>query len=386
MAVAHGVSIVFFGAQETAYGEDPTAWVGGDALSLIDLKIEPSVAFTRSQERRGSASVQGEIQGMESGKWSARCYLRTAAAGTAPPMDRLLRLVNGQAPTLVTSTSATYALSDNALSIRLARYIATNLYEHISGAIVEQLDVEVTGGSEPVLTFSGSYSRYSWVVGGAAATGSVATGASTFTLATTSRGKVGAGVRVNIGADTNSGAGYLITAVDQSTGVCTFSPVLAGGGSTNPAITPVVATPSYGSGTIRGGIENTATIDSTAYGVTSAKISIKTGFHLLTKEITSRRATGVARGLREVTVDIKAYYRDEGLARFRGRAFDGLTSAVTLRVGQTTAGAGADFAMPAVRLDVQPIEVPEAEEAMIKFSGVARMSSASNDELSIAFN
>jgi hypothetical protein len=129
---------------------------------------------------------------------------------------------------------------------------------------------------------TGGFARYGWLVGGAVTTATVNSGATTFTLGTTSRGKLGPNVRISIGSDTNTGAGYLVTAVNQSTGVVTFSPALGTTQTGTPAIAALVATPTY-SGTLRGGIDHTFTLASTDYGINSSKTSIKTGLHGLAK-------------------------------------------------------------------------------------------------------
>ena len=385
MALAHGVDAQYFGRVEASLDQAQVAWVAGDALSLIEMKLEPSFEFHKSKERRGSASLQAEIAGYQMGKWSAKCELRTNGLGVEPPMATLLRMLAGQAPTIVASTSVRYTFANAVLTGQLARYVPTNLYEQATGAWVEQLDIETAGNTEPVLTFSGGFARYGWLVGGAVASATVNSGATTFTLAATSRGKIGPNVRISIGSDTNTGAGYLVTAVNQSTGVVTFSPALGTTQSGPPAIAALVATPSY-SGTLRGGIDHTFTLASTDYGINSSKTSIKTGLHGLAKLVTANRVARVARGDREVALDIEAYYLDEELARFRGLATSGAVASLTQRLGQTPAGEGMEIETPAVRLDVTPIDIPEAEEALIKFTGLARMSSASNDEIALMFD
>lgn len=383
--LAHGVDAQFFGRVEATFDQFQVPFVATDGLSLLELKIEPSLEFHKSKERRGSASLQTEIQGYQTGKWSARCYLRTNGAGVAPPMDVLLRMLVGQAPTIVGGTSVRYTLANAILTGQLARYVPTNLYEQINGAWVEELGIENVGNQEPVLTFSGGYARYGWLFGGAMTTATVTAGATTFTLDAASIGKLGPNVRIAIGTDNAAGVGYNVTSVDHSTGQVVFTGALGVTQTGATAITIVAPTPTY-TGTIRGGINSRFSIGGTFMGLISGKTTIKTGLHGLLKQVTSDRASRVARGDREVTLSLEAYFLDEEAARHQGRAWAGVTNAVVQRVGQAAAGAGVDVETPAVRFNVAPIELPEAEEAILKLDGMARLSAASNDEIALMFN
>lgn len=387
MPAASGIYQVFFARLEAAFDQAHVAFVGTDALSLHELKIEPSKEYHESKEHRGSASLQDEIEGMQAGKWSAKGYIRVNAAGVAPHLDTLFRLMAGQAPTIVGATSVRYTFANATLTGQLCRHIPSELTEVIFGAIVEEVVIDSKGGDEPTVEFKGSYARYAWCIANGATTAEVVSTATAFTLAATHRGKVSAGMRIVIGTDNNGGAGYLVTSMNHSTGAAVFTPALAttqggGGPTTISALTP---TPAY-TGTVIPGINCALTISTIGYGWVAGKTTIKTGHRLLDKEQSSDRPTGVARGKREVTVELEAYWLDDGIPRLGGQAWSGIVQNVTQRLGPATAGAHLNVQTPVVRLNVTPIDVPEVEETMCKLSGPARQNAASNDECALMFD
>lgn len=387
MPAASGIYTLFFGRLEAAFDQSHVAFIGTDALSLHELKLEPSKEYHESKEHRGSASLQDEIEGAQSGKWSAKGYIRVNAAGVEPHLAMFFRMICGQAPTISGGTSVRYTFANVTLSAQLCRHIPSELTEVAFGAIVEEVTIDSKGGDEPTIEVKGSYARFSWLIANAATTGEVVSTATAFTLAPLHRGKLGVGMRIVIGTDDNSGAGYLITSINHSTGAAVFSPALATtqGAGAPTTIAPLIPTPAY-TGTVIPGINCALTISTVTYGWVAGKTTIKTGHRLLDKEQSSDRPTGTARGKREVMVDLEAYWLDDGMPRLGGQAWSGVLQNITQRLGPATAGAHLNVQTPSVRLAVSPIEIPEAEETMIKLAGPARQVSASNDECAFMFD
>jgi len=123
--------------------------------------------------------------------------------------------------------------------------------------------------------------------------------------------------------------------------------------------------------------------------VQSAKITWDFGTKSRDKESTASRPTGLIRGARRITGEFVCYYDDTnttGNAHLLGLANAGATYAMVLRLGPNTAGSRIKINIPKARIKVTPIELPEADAAIVKLSFVARMSSASNDESTIVFD
>lgn len=386
MSVAHGVDQKFFGGIESSFNAAMAAMVATDAISAVGLEITPEIQWIKSKEKLGTASLRDELKGYSGAKWKLTQEFRTAAAGSNPSHHLGLRLACGQAPTVVGGTSVEYTLAAAVASGWFARYVPSNLFEQVNGAWCEQVEVEVKGSDLVTWTFSGGAALYSCVIGTPVTTGTVATGASTFTLASSSRGKLIAGCRVVIGTDDNADAGYLVTAYDPETGVASFSPVLAGAdqtGATN--ITPWVPSSTF-TGTVRSGINSGLSLDSTSYGMIGAKLTWKTGIHGLDKEATRVRVGRIARGERELMVDLDAYYLDDELGGLTGKATSGVKYDAEIRLGADTAGARCKINIPKIRLDIAEISIPNAEESTLKIRGTPQRYAANEDEISFMFD
>jgi hypothetical protein len=382
---AEGALATFFAKVESAYDTVPT-WAATDGVGLLDLKLDPDKEFHQSKERVGTASAQSLIAGMRMAKWSAVAPVKPNAAGTPPDITDLLKSVFGE--TIVGGTSVTYALSDGVpSSIALMRHIPNALQEVATGAWTEQVDIEIKGNDEPKITFSGGYATHGFAYGCDVGTGGASTGAGSAPYATAHKGNLAKNARVSIDGLTNSGSGYLITSVDNTTTPPTFSftPNLSGNVVAGGIIAPVAPTPTL-AGTILGGVNAGLTIDGTALGFIEMKLQIKTGYHGRTKEASADRATGVIRSSRVVEGEIQFYFLDRESAMIAGRAWDGVTRSIALRIGANTAAQRMKVNVPKAFGKVSPINIPDAEEATFSFKFQALQNSAAADEANIVFD
>jgi hypothetical protein len=381
---AYGVDAQFAALVETTYGTNE-AFDTNDGVGLIDLKLDGARTFEESKERVGSASAQAMIPGMYSGKWSASSEVKTQAAGTAPDNGEMIRAAMGT-ETVSGGVSVTYSLSSNTPSLQLARKSGLGFYEVANGAWVEQFDLEVQGNTAPKISWSGGYATHGWVYGAQVNT-NASGGASSVLYKTAHKGNLGKNGLVRFGTEDNGGAGYLITAVDDTTSPpsITISPVLDNNISADDDIIPMLPAPTL-AGTLLGGINASLTVDGTSVNFVSAKISVKTGFHGRDKEASADRSTGIMRGKREVTGEIQVYFIDKESGPVIGRAWSGTTRALALRFGANTAGQRMKLNIPNAHIDVTPVEMPEAEEAMATIKFRALESAAANDEFNIVFD
>lgn len=377
------------------YGVDAKAWAklestfntaqtfaATDAFAFNELTIEPSKEFAKSVEHTGSASLETEIAGLEGGTWSASFYVKpSGTAGTAPDGGVSAMLTAGMGSIDDGSTYVDYKLSASApQTLQIGKYAGAGLFEQITGCWVESVEVSLTGNEPPVITVSGGFARYSWCYDGAVVA-SVST--TTVTLKDSSgdgfhNGKIG-GLGLNLLFSGDSTNRDLMSVDYDNKTITTGVATTATAGATISVLVPSHTL----TGDPLGGVDNTLTIDSKSVGVISGSVTIATGYHGLDREATSDRATRVARGTRECTGELEFYYLDEN-AGFIGSGMFNKTRAIQLTLG-SVAGKKFVAVAPAVRLEASSIELPEADEATVTSSFVARKSAADEDEIYIGF-
>lgn len=375
----YGIDALGWAKKEVTFNTAQTL-VAGDGFTFTDLSFEPSKAWTKSAEHTGSASLQTEIAGVEGGSWSATCYVKpSGTAGTAPEggLAVLLEAALGQA-TNVAVTSEKYHLSGaNPPTLQIAKSAGVGLFEQITGAWVESIEVALSGNEPPTFSISGGFAQYGFVYDGLAAKTIVGTLITLEDATVFDSGKIAAGVQVLFSGDVTP---RVVASVDYAN--AQFTTAIATTATGTPTITPSIPSHSY-SGSILGGVDNALTIDALAMGVVSAKFSVSTGYHGLDREATSNRATRIARGAREVTGELEFYYLDEN-AGVMGSAHYNKTRAITLTMG-SVAGSQLEVSVPAARIDVTKVELPEADEATMSGGFVCRKSATAEDEIALTF-
>lgn len=385
-----GIDAKYFAKIESAFDTIAT-FAATDAVPLLDLKFTPKQDYHRSMEHLGTAGLVNEIKSMSGGTWSATAYVKPNAAGVAPDVGPFLKAAFGT-ETIVADTSVTYAFnSSDPSTIQLGRFLGTSFGEWVTGAWIEELTIEVQGGQEPKISVSGGFATIGWAF--TATAGDVLISATTLTLASSSASRVGVNARIKIGTDDNAGAGYLVTAYNPSTRVVTFSPAL-GSGQTAPTIVPFYPSQTL-SGFIVGGISCGLSLDggSTAIGMISGKTVVKTGYKPKDKEATASKPTGVYRGLREINVEVQAYFLPTENGTWVGHALDGLVSGnvagdanMVMRVGENTAAQRMKVNAPKARVEVSPLDIPESDAVTTAIKLVPRQNSAADDQMTLVFD
>lgn len=387
---ASGIQSKFFAKTETTFN----TWIAPaatDAIDLISLSVEPEWAHEKLQSHVGTASLQGEIQGKKSGKWTAVGYVKaTTATGTAPDLGELYRAAFST-ETIVGGTSVTYQFSDSQAprSLELIEHCGDDLMKVINGCYVEQAIIEVTGGSAPKVTFSGSFASYHYMFGTATVSGAHSASDPTIQLTDASGDefKLSPGVLIKFGSNDNAGAGYLVTAIDSAS-LCTISPSLVGSLTGGELVAPVTPSQTFAAGSILGGVECSLSIDSTSIGFISGKVTVNTGIKGLDKEATAASATSVAlTGPRSVEGEYDVYFLDEN-SRFLGSAWAATTAThnVVMRLGANTAGARCKVNTPKCRFDVMDVPSVDGEVSMAKIKTVVYQNTTAADECTVVFD
>jgi hypothetical protein len=107
---------------EATFGTIP-AFTGSDACRIIKATLVPDVALLTRQDKTGSRSRTAGVAGRKSGKWSVEMSLAAnGAAGVVPDCDPILQAIFGQAATVSSGVSVSYALNDAIQSFAMASY------------------------------------------------------------------------------------------------------------------------------------------------------------------------------------------------------------------------------------------------------------------------
>lgn len=178
----------------------------------------------------------------------------------------------------------------------------------------------------------------------------------------------------------NSSVGWKVTAVNYTNDTITLS--TSAGATTNlEEVQPFLPTPTH-DGTEIQNIASSLSYASTSIGFIKFAVSIATGHHLLNKEATGAKATRAARGQRRVTGSSSFYLLDQN-QRLVADSWEGTSLALIARFGPDTSGSRLKVTIPAARVDVHAIELPDADEATFEASWAAKQSAAADDEFQI---
>lgn len=378
---------LFFAKVEAAY-DTVAAFVATDAMSLHSLVFEPERPRAKSKERAGGSSTKAFVRsGPLGGKWTAVGYIRLVSAGVVPRIDPLLHAAFGATGTVVGGTSVTYSISGAApASLQLGKRIGSAIYEVANGAWVEEVKIEMTT-SEFKITFSGGFASYARIFGAEVATGGASATDADVPYKLSHIHNMQVGGRVIFGALDNSGAGYLITAVDEASNPpeITVSPVLEDDVTEHDEILPWTPSQTL-TGTILEFVEGGVAIDSgSEVGFVSSTTTFKTGRYGR-MEASNPKPAGVLRGDRSVEQELQLVFVDKDNGTFVNSGWVDDTVDLLIRMGDT-AGLRMKLDIPKLNVDITPIETPEdGTVGIATLKGTALMNSAEFDEFKITLD
>jgi len=383
--------------------------VAADALPLMSLEITPSTEFHEIKERRGSASLSGEVKGKEGGTWSAMAYIKPEGTTitTMPDIGDLLHAAFGEQNT---SGDVSYFLHTSNVehfapqSLQFVRRAGPYHYESIAGCWVESVEFDINT-EIPTVSFSGGYSSRAYAYGALVNNGSgIVADATTVELDAGQAEKFAAGsyIQFNDGGTIKNGggtAGYEITGVNTTTDVLTISPAIHSVAdapiSDNSVIEGLDLTQTLTTNDPVSGVGSEFKIGTysgeVAQGFISFKVTMATGIKGLSDEASSAVATRLILGERRITGEFSCYALSSSTTTLDimshiGNGPNGTPVSLICRAGVGTSQARCVLNVPAARLDVVPIEVPEAEEAIVTCSFTAQRRAADGDEFHIDFS
>ena len=396
-----GVQAKYFAKVETTYNTH-IAMVSADAVPFINLEFTPSYEFHASKERVGSASLQREVAGIKGGTWSASFYAKPngGTVTVAPDVGEILKAAFGDENL---SGDVTYRMHDGTsevsspISLQISRYAGDAFLETANGCWIEQVDIEIVGNSESIISVSGGFASFGYCYGGQINGAISSTGATDATMDSNTVERIGVGARIQFkepGGTVINGAastGFQVTAIHPTTDEVTFTPAVGATVADDSTIQPFTLAQTLTTNNPLGGVGCGLTIGGTAVGLISFKCSMKTGIHGLSAEASATAPNRLSLGAREVTGEIQSYFltsttATEDISRIVGGAWQGATLALVARAGADTTKERMKINVPSARLEVSPVTLPEAEEVTVTINFIARQSSANGDELSVDFD
>ena len=368
----------YFVAESTfGTGVKPAA---GDGFVVTDMQITPNYEFHDVPDRRGTRSRMEQVPGRKGATFTMSGTLRpSGAAGTAPDIGLILKHAMGT-QTISSSTSVTYSLKEDPSDMSGTLYHQLDdIQEGVVGAIIQTLNFSWNG--RDFVTWDASGIGVDVLEAGTTLTNGAANSTATTLVVDDADFFAPYGV-IQIASDTNSSAGYQITAVNYTNNQLTITP-----GATwadNVTVKPFLPTmtntgsPIYGT---KGKLSLDG--DSSEVKHTGGSLSINTGLDLHNDEFGSETAQAVVlAGERVIDHTIDMLVRDTTsyeMSLFRRDAAQDIV--VTLGDG---AGAQMVIDMPTSRIRPAP-RTGTTGPISVSLSGPA-LGSGGEDELTLLFN
>jgi hypothetical protein len=341
------------------------------AAGYVDINQQPT--YTNSEEINNSLDLLERFQDqVGAGSFTIPTYFRpSGTAGTAPMAKVLFESLMG-VETTAAVTSVTYSQATTKPSFTLWTKKGHTVFFG-AGACCEAGKINFTNKGGAKVDFSGGFMRMGWA-GTDAVDGAVAESNS---VTVTDGKKFTANAYVQIGDDTNTGAGYKISSVSGNvltmadSITCDDAAVIKG---YLPEFTCV--------GTPMESKETSITLDAAATNLKSLSLYINSPVAWQTDEITtSGYVASYVEDRRNITMTIDMLFRENDLDLF----YDGLndtSTAVVATIG-STAGKIITINLPYSVLEVPKIST-SAPTVSLSVAGTA-LGSSGEDSCSIAF-
>lgn len=366
-------------AVESTYGTQVKAVAAGG------LKVLSFQTGTPNRERRYRAdkqltrSAQPGYFGRYSAEWSLKKYLMTSGAlGTAPDDGELLKALLGK-ESVDAGVSVTYEPDSTVDLQSLDLYgIQGHFMNGVIGAAVNQAVIAWGGGEEITIEYSGP-AKMGFRAGTSTADGAEAVGDTALVVDDPYRFDVGG--LISIGGDDNTGAGYLITAIAYATGTLTIG--TSATWDDEDVIAPFLPTPTTAGDPIMGTLAS-MTIDTDAIALTAGQITVNRQLALINDEAGTDSASGIVTPQELlITFDLTAYLKTSYMD-YVGKALQGVDGDFVISLGDTSTKI-VQIDMDVADYEVNPVEIPDSGEVMMKLTGRAVQSAAGDDEFDMTF-
>ena len=357
-------------------------WVAPRAQDAIRTKkadVKLDVERVDRTDARQHASRVERITHLRRVTWAHEGYLgASGAAGTAPDEGELLRGLFGT-ETVNSGTSVVYTLSSSQTipTFTIHKEDSGVLMRSGTGCVVNQGKFSFKGGADAMSSYSGMGMQYAHTGSTTLNDASANNADTTVTIATADINNFSTNSYIQIGTST----GHQVTG-GAGTATLTISPGLTGGQSNGAAVTPYVPSETISS-TVVPVTLGTVTLAGTSLPFTEAEVEIDNGFKPNDQQGGIAYVTDFIRGFRTVkgSVTVRAT-KDQILQLGNYNTAVATTQALVIAVGNV-AGYRFSFSFPYAEINLAEIDVPEADEAIIKLPFEALASSSGNDEVAL---
>ena len=375
------------GRQQRLYVRSESAagtWVaprGQDAIRVKKADIKLDIPRVDRTDARQHPDRVERITHLRSVTFAAEGYFApSGTAGTAPDEGELLRGLFG-VETVNASTSVVYTLSGSQTipTFTAHREDSAVVMRSATGVVINQGKFSGKGGSEAMSSYTGLGMQYAHTGTSTLNDASALNGDTTVTIQTADIANFSTNSYIQIGTST----GHQVTG-GAGTATLTISPGLSGGQSNGAAVTPYVPTETISSYVLPVTL-GTVTLASTTLPFTEYEVEIDNGFKPNDQQGGIAYVTDFIRGFRTVkgSVTVRAT-KDQILFLGKYNNSVSTTQALTIAVGNV-AGYIATFSIPYAEINLAELDVPEADEALIKLPFEALASSSGNDAITLTF-
>lgn len=362
--------------------------VPGDAVLITAASaIGAEIEFIDDEQLRGGRSKFSAIKGRtHPGEWSMNTYLKpSGTVGVAPETDVLFECLMGKKEIV---TNVIYSLDS---SINLPSFSLWVKKGHavfaMEGCTVNTAEFTIAGGEIVSVAWGGNFMQ--WYKGGTAyATALVEAAATTVTVDDATRFAGESRMKIILDAeaetpDDNSGNGYLVTDINYTTNVITFTPGAVVGCAQAAAIRGWIPSSQSTVGAPVHGKITTVEINDVPATLLSASISMTNNIKYYEDEMNAQwfATTYGTTGWRDVSAALSLYFRKPSTAYFYRSEYQ-IQDKLELYVG-SVAGKKVEFLMP--KIEYRTPVLSGDEEVMMEIPILAVASAALDDEFKITF-
>lgn len=382
-----GVDTLQYGSDKLAYFVPESSFgavtkpSGTHALRITDFSFGRPVGRVDVPDRKGTRSR------IERGKlrtpvqpWRLEGLVRlSGSAGTAPELANVLKHTTG-AEAVSSGVSVTYSFLKDMSALSASIYgFHSSVLEGVYGAIVQNFSLTWSGDDAVRWSASGVAKDYI-NAGNTLANGA---GSSATALVVDDADFFTPGAVISIGGDTNSGAGYQVTAVNHATETLTITP--AATWDDDDAVAAYVPTGTYAGSPIytpSGSISfDNGSSTTTDLGGT---LTVATGLDLVNDEHGTTSASDVKNsGMREVTATVDFYVKEDEtwLANnWRRKVAQGFIKTIG-----TTAGSIITINGNQVEIDPDATQTSDADAARYSATVHFLATASGEDEATVVF-
>lgn len=357
--------------------------VGSDVIRAVGVaSTNQSDELLEDGQLSNRRSRLSKIKGRTNpGSWSFTTYVKPSGTlGAAPEHTVLFECLMGK-KTGGGGSPVVYSFdSANVLpSFSLWRKVGHSVFG-MAGCTVNQAGFSISGGNIAAISWSGEFMK--WYRAGTTTLAS-SVGAIDTEITVTDASLFTPNTKITIGSLTNSGSGFLITAVNYTTNKLTISPAAGGTASAGDVVAPFLPTPTYASGTPVHGKLGIVTINDTPAVVLEANIQVTNNVKYYVDEKNGVMYPTVygTPSFRDVNGNLRIYYY-KNIPGYFYRSEYQIQDELVIPAGDVS-GKIMELSCPYIEYETPSLEGDT--EVMVSIGFTAVGSSTGDDELTITF-